>query len=118
MLDQNARGKSLNNPLVVQAFIWCQPFLGVPLQATRYKVDEARVWVLPQLDHYVADSLFLLVLSEHLHGRWDGVVLELGKQVLPGRAGQHTLVGHADHVYNQLHLLTLVGAREEREACK
>ena len=38
--------------------------------------------------------------------------------MLASRARQHTCVRHADNVYYELHLLTFVGAREQRKSCE
>lgn len=44
VLLQNTRGQSLEDPLVIEAFFWGQPFEGVPLEALSDQVHELRIW--------------------------------------------------------------------------
>lgn len=108
--------KSLDDPFVLQAFIRRESLLGIPLKASTNEIYEGRIWQLSQLAHDVAESFFFLIVCEDLKRCRDCVVFELGKELLPLRILEDLLGWHSDYIYDELKLLGLLGAGEERES--
>ena len=103
---------------MAESLIWRESLLWVPFETSADKVNKFWLWHLPQLLHDISESLCFLMVCDHFQWSWHCslLVVELLEQMLPGGSGKHTGVGHSNDIDDQLHLLALIGAWEEREA--
>ena len=118
VVQDDVRWETLDNPLVLQAFVGGHPFLGIPFEASANEIYKRWVWSLSQFVHNVVEAFLLLLLGQNFEGSWDRVIFELREELLPLRVLQDLLRWHSNHIDDELELLLFVGSREEREACK
>ena len=80
MLNEYIGGESLEDPLVAESLLRRESPRGVPLEALSDETHEGVVRHVPQLDHYVLQTLFLLLRRQYLKGLLRAF-FQLGKQM-------------------------------------
>ena len=66
MLNEDIGGETLEDPLVAESLLGCEPLGGVPLEALGDEAHKRVVRHIPQLHHDVLQPLLLLLRGQHL----------------------------------------------------
>ena len=112
VLHQYSWRESFNNPFMIKPFIWSQSLFRVPLEATSDQVNEWRIGIFPQFNHYVPNTLFLLLISQYIsHCRYC-IIFKLGKQMFACWSWKDWGIRHSYYINDQLNLFTFICARE------
>jgi len=110
--------EALEDPVVIETLVWGHTLQGIPFEASADEIDELTVGFFSQLFHDVLESFLFFMVRDYLKGRWHRciVVLELAEEFLACRSRQNRGVRHPNDINYQLHLLTLICAREQWES--
>ena len=115
VMYEHLRWKTLEDPHMLEGFIWCHPIVWIPNQALFDEILEVRILISnderQRLAHGLSKAATRVLAHDGLNRLAIGRLCE--ELLFAARHGEHSRVWHANHLHQTRHLVILAVSRED-----